>query len=143
VQGDETEDLYALLSTVKVISMMRSLSTSQLGPPSNPVSSPRHPRSVRRGNLIQLSESTRGARVSSLRQCQYRCLCSQRSCHRLSLTPLCYLWQRDQGELLSEMIDSGMEAILIKVAGIGLTVKHLGKSLSDMQETLIKLVSTS
>ena len=38
------------------------------------------------------------------------------------------------------MIASGMEAILIKVAGIGLTTKHLGKSLSEMQPTLTRLV---
>jgi diphthamide synthase (EF-2-diphthine--ammonia ligase) len=38
------------------------------------------------------------------------------------------------------MIDCGMEAIIIKVAGIGLTSRHLGKTLIDMQPTLIKLV---
>lgn len=65
------------------------------------------------------------------------------SCRRLSLTPLCYLWQRDQAELLSEMIDAGMEAVLIKVAGIGLKPKHLGKTLKEMQPTLIKLVRFS
>jgi len=46
-------------------------------------------------------------------------------CQRLSLTPLSYLWQRDQADLLSEMIAAGMEAVLIKVAGIGLTTRHL------------------
>ncbi|KAI0375551.1 hypothetical protein BV20DRAFT_1058734 [Pilatotrama ljubarskyi] len=60
-------------------------------------------------------------------------------CRRLGLTPLCYLWQRDQEELLSEMIEGGMEAILIKVAGIGLTVRDLGKTLGQMQRPLIKL----
>lgn len=65
----------------------------------------------------------------------------QYSCNRLSLTPLSYLWQRDQAELLSEMIEAGMKAVLIKVAGIGLTPKHLGKTLAEMQPTLIKLVS--
>ncbi len=35
-----------------------------------------------------------------------------------------------------------MEAILIKVAGIGLTTKHLGKTLAQMQPTLTKLVSS-
>lgn len=39
------------------------------------------------------------------------------------------------------MIESGMDAILIKVAGIGLTTSHLGKSLADMKDTLYKLVS--
>jgi len=62
------------------------------------------------------------------------------SCQRLSLTPLSYLWQRDQAELLSEMIAAGMQAVLIKVAGIGLTTKHLGKTLSEMQHTLVTLV---
>ncbi|KAJ3971502.1 hypothetical protein EV361DRAFT_989549 [Lentinula raphanica] len=60
-------------------------------------------------------------------------------CQRLSLTCLCYLWQRRQDELLSEMIEAGMEAVLIKVAGIGLTTKHLGKTLREMQPTLTKL----
>jgi len=37
------------------------------------------------------------------------------------------------------MIDGGMDAILIKVAGIGLTKSHLGKTLAEMQPTLMKL----
>jgi diphthine-ammonia ligase len=56
------------------------------------------------------------------------------------LTSLAYLWQRDQGELLSEMIEAGMEAIIIKVAGIGLESAHLGKTLAQMQPTFLKLV---
>lgn len=62
------------------------------------------------------------------------------SCSRLGLTSLAYLWQRNQAELLDEMIQAGMEAILIKVAGIGLTPDHLGKTLAQMQPHLIKLV---
>ncbi|KAG1759806.1 hypothetical protein EDD22DRAFT_848950 [Suillus occidentalis] len=62
-------------------------------------------------------------------------------CRRLSLTPLAYLWQRDQAELLSEMIAAGVKSVLIKVAGIGLTVKHLGKTLNEMQDTLTRLNS--
>jgi diphthine-ammonia ligase len=38
------------------------------------------------------------------------------------------------------MIAAGMEAVLIKVAGIGLTTKHLGKTLAEMQPTLTTLV---
>ena len=66
-----------------------------------------------------------------------------RRCRRLNLTPLCYLWQRNQQELLSEMIDAGVDAILIKVAGIGLTTAHLGKNLVQMEPTLLKLVRKS
>ena len=61
-------------------------------------------------------------------------------CRRLGLTPLCYLWQRDQEELLSEMIEARVEAVLIKVAGIGLKPVHLGKTLEEMQPTLLHLV---
>ena len=45
--------------------------------------------------------------------------CSIFSCQRLGLTSLAYLWRRDQSELLKEMIDSGVSAILIKVASMG------------------------
>ncbi|KAK7204281.1 hypothetical protein BZA70DRAFT_188687 [Myxozyma melibiosi] len=61
-------------------------------------------------------------------------------CGRLGLTCLAYLWQRDQSELLDEMISSGVNAILIKVAGIGLTAdKHLGKTLAEVRPELHKL----
>ena len=39
------------------------------------------------------------------------------------------------------MIEAGLEAILIKVAGVGLQTKHLGKTLAQMQTTLLRLVS--
>ena len=61
-------------------------------------------------------------------------------CRRLGLTVLAYLWQREQDELLQEMIDAGLVAVIIKVAGVGLTEKHLGKTLAEMQPTLVKLV---
>lgn len=38
------------------------------------------------------------------------------------------------------MIQAGVSAIIIKVAGIGLTTKHLGKTLAEMQTTLERLV---
>lgn len=41
------------------------------------------------------------------------------SCGRLGLTPIAYLWERDQRELLGEMVDAGMESLLVKVAGAG------------------------
>ncbi|EGO27827.1 hypothetical protein SERLADRAFT_360402, partial [Serpula lacrymans var. lacrymans S7.9] len=103
IEGDETEDLYNLLSDVKS----------------------HHP------DVLGVSV---GAILSN-----YQRVRVEHVCRRLSLTPLCYLWQRDQAELLTEMIEAGMEAILIKVAGIGLTPMHLGKTLAEMQPTLVKL----
>lgn len=58
---------------------------------------------------------------------------------RLGLTSLAYLWMEEQGPLLDEMVDAGVDAILIKVACMGLSAKHLGKTLSEMRLTLHKL----
>ena len=60
----------------------------------------------------------------------------------LRLTPLTYLWQHSQRKLLLDMEKAGLEAILIKVAGIGLEERDLGKSLRMMRPKLEKLVST-
>jgi len=60
-------------------------------------------------------------------------------CLRLGLTPLAYLWQRDQSELLREMVMIGMESVLVKVACLGLNEKHLGKTLEEVEEELSKL----
>ncbi|GAA5846650.1 hypothetical protein JCM9279_003396 [Rhodotorula babjevae] len=60
-------------------------------------------------------------------------------CARLGLVPLAYLWERDQKDLLADMVDAGIESILVKVAGAGLGVHHLGKTLQQMQPTLLKL----
>ncbi|CAO4361576.1 unnamed protein product [Caenorhabditis nigoni] len=53
-------------------------------------------------------------------------------CRRLDLTPLCFLWEKEQNSLLSEMVENCVDAVLIKVAAIGLGEKHLGKTLADM-----------
>ena len=60
-------------------------------------------------------------------------------CSRLNLTAVCYLWQRDQSELLSEMIENGMKCILVKVAAMGLKVQNLGKGLSTMHAHFEKM----
>uniref|UniRef100_A0AAG5CXW1 Diphthine--ammonia ligase n=1 Tax=Anopheles atroparvus TaxID=41427 RepID=A0AAG5CXW1_ANOAO len=59
-------------------------------------------------------------------------------CARLNLISLAYLWRRDQTELLQEMIDCQVHAIIIKVAALGLMPdRHLGKSLKEMQPHLL------
>lgn len=62
-------------------------------------------------------------------------------CARLGLVSLSPLWERDQDALLQEMIDEGMEAVLVKVAALGLDHKHLGKSIQTLQPHLRKLAS--
>lgn len=53
-------------------------------------------------------------------------------CRRLNMKTLCYLWGRDQLELYDDMIQDGIEAIIIKVAAAGLTTKHLGMTLKEV-----------
>ncbi|KAG8713509.1 hypothetical protein FRC09_018646 [Ceratobasidium sp. 395] len=103
ITGDETEDMFSLLSEVKAA-------------------------------YPDIQGVSVGAILSN-----YQRVRVDHVCQRLSLTPLCYLWQRDQRELMSEMIEAGVEAILIKVAGIGLQERHLGKTLAQMESTFHKL----
>ncbi|KAK7502798.1 hypothetical protein BaRGS_00006048 [Batillaria attramentaria] len=61
-------------------------------------------------------------------------------CLRLGLTPLAYLWRREQAPLLQEMVDCGMEAIIIKVAAMGLEPdRHLGLSLRQILPHMLKM----
>lgn len=52
---------------------------------------------------------------------------------------LSYLWRRDQTELLQEMIDCQVNAIIIKIASLGLYPEHLGKSIKEIQPHLLKM----
>ena len=102
--GDEVEDLYALLAYVKAME-----------PGIEAVSS--------------------GAIASD-----YQRLRVEEVCSRLGLVSLAYLWHQPQQQLLRSMIDSGIHAILVKVAALGLDPhKHLGKSLANLEPYLISL----
>ncbi|PWN87135.1 hypothetical protein FA10DRAFT_256461 [Acaromyces ingoldii] len=57
----------------------------------------------------------------------------------IAMQPLAFLWLRNQAELLGEMCSADVEAILIKVAGIGLESEDLGRSLKQMRRKLMKL----
>lgn len=59
----------------------------------------------------------------------------------MGLVSLAYLWNRDQNELLKEMIENKMESIIIKTASFGLEPDFcLGKTIKELYETLAKLV---
>ena len=61
-------------------------------------------------------------------------------CQRLGLISLAPLWKRSQSMLMEDMIASGIDAIIIKVAGLGLIPeKHLGKDLQSMKPHLVAL----
>lgn len=70
----------------------------------------------------------------------YQRLRGENVCKRLNIQMLCFLWERDQHELLKEMIDEDINAIIIKVAAMGLDPqKHLGKSLKEIYPHLLEL----
>lgn len=50
---------------------------------------------------------------------RFKLLSSPLRCSRLGLVCLAYLWRRKQRELLQEMIEAGVQAIVIKVASMG------------------------
>ena len=61
-------------------------------------------------------------------------------CARLGLTSLAYMWHQPQATLLQGMIAAGVEAILIKVAALGLVPRrHLGRTLQEMEPHLHKM----
>ena len=136
VRGDETEDLFDLLSTVKVSDFV----PYTVPHPTTPQE--RHPdiQGVSVGAILSSYQRVRVEHVSVTPNFATIPLLILFRCRRLGLTVLAYLWQREQDELLQEMIDAGLVAVIIKVAGIGLTEKHLGKTLAEMQPTLVKLV---
>ncbi|XP_073725915.1 diphthine--ammonia ligase isoform X2 [Misgurnus anguillicaudatus] len=90
-------------------------------------------------NLVKEKEKIEGVSVGAILS-DYQRVRVEDVCARLHLQSLAYLWHRDQSELLSEMICSGINALLIKVAAFGLDPeKHLGKSLAQMESYLQEL----
>ncbi|WWD21739.1 hypothetical protein CI109_106226 [Kwoniella shandongensis] len=72
----------------------------------------------------------------------YQRLRIEHVCTRLNLTSLSYLWQSAQLPLLDRMLSSGVEAVLMKVAGVGLGVEVVGKSLGEIMGLLRRLERT-
>ncbi|XP_032811911.1 diphthine--ammonia ligase isoform X3 [Petromyzon marinus] len=86
---------------------------------------------------VKEKEAVEGVSVGAILS-DYQRLRVENVCERLGLTPLALLWHREQEELLQEMVTAGVEAILIKVAALGLDPrKHLGKSLLEMSPLLV------
>lgn len=118
--GDETEDLYELLRTVKVRNPSSGPCNHHLPAAMSSGSDARDPGSCSRCNPVQLSARARRARVSDIQAGRQVCPTDLLdSCSRLGLTPIAFLWERNQEELLQEMVKAGMNSVLVKVAGAG------------------------
>ena len=60
-------------------------------------------------------------------------------CKRLNIEMLAPIWGLEQTSLLKNMIESDINAILVKVAVLGLEPKHLAKSIGEMLPILEEL----
>lgn len=61
-------------------------------------------------------------------------------CARLGLVSLAYLWHQPQAALLDGMLAGGLEAVLVKVAALGLDPgRHLGRPLAAVRALLQRL----
>jgi diphthine-ammonia ligase len=69
----------------------------------------------------------------------YQRLRVEHVCARLSLTSLAFMWRRPQKQLLRTMIDRGVEAIVIKIAAMGLKPHHLGQTVAALETTFCEL----
>ena len=108
VAGDETEDLAALIDDVMRVHAIDAVSV---------------------GAIASNYQRTRVENVYAMLSLRWPDL--SRSCQRLGLTVLAFLWQRDQSELLDNMATAGLRASIIKVAGAGLNLTHLGADVTD------------
>lgn len=82
-------------------------------------------------DLILMIQANLGVAAGAINS-TYQKIRLENVCRRLNLTPLCYLWERNQLELFDEMIAAGIDAILIKVAAVGLNTQHLGLTLPQV-----------
>ena len=69
----------------------------------------------------------------------YQRLRVEHVCARLGLTSLAFMWRRPQKQLLRTMIDRGVEAIVIKIAAMGLKPYHLGQTVAALEPTFCDL----
>eukprot|EP00941_MAST-03F_sp_MAST-3F-sp1_P005743 g5743.t1 len=59
-------------------------------------------------------------------------------CARLNLRSLSFMWERQQGPLLREMANRGVESVIVKTAAMGLKREHLGKTIGEVSDYLHK-----
>ncbi|KAI5072248.1 hypothetical protein GOP47_0012354 [Adiantum capillus-veneris] len=89
---------------------------------------------------VQIDFPELGAVSSGAIASDYQRMRVENVCSRLGLISLAYLWKQEQDDLLQQMIAGGINAVLVKVAAMGLNPHtHLGKNLADMQPFLRKL----
>lgn len=79
--------------------------------------------------------AVRGVAVGALLS-NYQRLRVEAVCSELGLVPLAMLWQRSQAGLLHDMVASGLEAVLVKVASHGLTPRLLGRTIRELEPEL-------
>ena len=69
----------------------------------------------------------------------YQRLRVEHVCDRLGLTSLAFMWRRPQQQLLRTMIGRDVDAIIVKIAAMGLCGKQLGKTIAELEPMFCRL----
>ena len=69
----------------------------------------------------------------------YQRLRVEHVCDRLGLSSLAYMWRHPQQPLLRTMIQRGVDAVVVKIAAMGLNAEHLGHSIVQLEPLLCEL----
>ena len=86
--------------------------------------------------LVQQSHPTLNAVCSGAILSTYQRLRIEHVATSLALTSLTPLWQRQQRQLLREMVEEGMQAVLVKVASMGLDASFVGRTIGEVEGRL-------
>ena len=98
-------------------------------------------RSIRKSKLCLREPFCPITSENASKTCIFSSFVLPSSCNRLNLVSLAYLWEREQKELLNDMIQSGLVARVIKTATMGLDRRHIGKTLNELQPYLLKIAT--
>lgn len=89
--------------------------------------------------VLAAHPDVRGVSVGAIAS-DYQRIRVESVCARLGLTALAYLWRQEQAALLDRMLAAGVDAVLCKVACLGLSPRaHLGRSLAEVRPKLLEL----
>ncbi len=93
-------------------------------------------------SFLQLRKKGFEAVITGAIESEYQRERVERACIESGLVHFAPLWHKKQEQVLGEMPDSGLDAIIVAVAADGMGKEWLGKRISESKEGLSRLQST-
>ena len=90
-------------------------------------------------SFLQLRKKGFEAVITGAIESEYQRERVERACVESGLVHFAPLWHKKQEQVLSELIDSGLDAIIVAVAADGMGKEWLGKKISESEGELLKL----